>query len=223
MGSKLGDVSKEIQKALDDMPVHTQQLFVMFRKHHAKNAQSRSDFLNADRSALQMAESIGWRSGDGVPLPKDIVKMDPKDRPDPETYLTAEYVAEWRKAFEGGPGRIQPTGSWKEYGAYREDGTSFVMTRTDMMNMTGDGASLRSLEDGLGLDPGHFGDGPVLTIEFPNAGGSDIQIPSGREAGADPRYWIPGGKTPNGNFEGVVDRNSGGGGGGLAFPSGTFG
>lgn len=218
MGSKLGEVSEEIRKALDDMPVHTQQLFVMFRKHHAKNAQSRSDFLNADRSALQMAESIGWR-GDG-PMPNDIVNMPKGSRPDPSTYLTAEYMEKWAKSFEGGPGRVMPASDWKEYGAFREDQTSFVMTRTDMMNMVEGGADLRDIEKGLGLAPGHYGDGPVLTIEFPNARGDDIKIPSGNEAGAHPGYWIPGGQTPNGNFEGVVSQTPEGG--GLHYPSSSI-
>ncbi len=123
-------------------------------------------------------------------------------RPDPAEYLSPEYVARHQAAFADGGSRIVLESSHNKYGTFREDGSTFVMTRADadalLARANGDPAKLE-LE--LGLPAGQLsGGGGLVRIDFP---AGDLRIPTGNEAGANDQ-WIPGGRTPNGNYEAVA-------------------
>jgi len=209
------EVSEEIRKALDDMPVHTQQLFHMFHKHRVKMEGNTTDFLDADRQTLAIAESIGWRS-DG-PLPNDVLNTPKGKRPPPEDYLTQEYMQEWRHSFDDGVTRLQPSDTYASRGPFRDEGpadwnnqtpgdhTSFVLPKGEVDDvLQRNNYDPRGIEADLGLPNNMWGDGEVTQIEFPNASSSDVQFPTGNETGAN-SDWLPGGRGPGGGFEGVLN------------------
>jgi hypothetical protein len=141
---------------------------------------------------------------------KAVLDTKKGDRPDPTTYVAPATQESHAKAFADGGSRLVLKGSLEQYGPFREDGTTFLSPKADtdkvLAEATGpDGKlDLRKLEKGLGLPDGQLGNDPdaIVRIDFP-AGG--LKIPSGNEAGANP-WWIPGGRTPNGNFEAIVDK-----------------
>lgn len=228
--SAVREVSEEIRKALDEMPIHTQQLFHMFHKHRVKMEGNTTDFIDADRQTLAIAESIGWRS-DG-PLPNDIMDLPKGQRPLPETYLTREYMQEWRDSFDGGVTRLQDTEGYNAHGPFRDEGpakwnnftegdhTSFVLPKDQVDGILArNNNDPRGVEADLGLPDNMWGDNEVTQIEYPNASSYDVEIPTGNETGAND-FWLPGGKGPGGNFEGVMDKSSPGADGhhgGLTF------
>jgi hypothetical protein len=72
--------------------------------------------------------------------------------------------------------------------------------------MTKTGGDLSLIEKELALKEGTLtGDNAVIAW-IKKEDFSDIKMPSGREAGANPDLWIPGGKTANGGWsEAVMD------------------
>lgn len=155
-----------------------------------------SEFPKADLSSAQI-ESI------------TAIKPDPENgvlRPNPEVYLSKEYLEQHKQLFDDGVAAFVKSGEFIEkFGTFgRSDGV-FVFPRhvAEAMIKEADG-NPRKLEDLLGLDHGSLGDSPkmVLPQEVHN-----YRIPDGNEGGSrENPLWRPGGKTyPGGVPEAVID------------------
>lgn len=215
--SAMKEVSEEIRKALDDLPVHSQQLFHMFRKHKAKNARNSADFNDADRSALQMAESVGWK-GDG-PLPKDIVDTPKGQRPKPETYLDEDYIKEHLARFDGGATRFYRADSLDEYGPGNK-GTTFIVPTSEVQDIIDKAKTPEELGEMLGLGKDFFVGGDVVRADFTGDELKSLKLDmaSGNEGygnGGANEHWMPGGLLPDGNHEAVIQINDKAEGGGF--------
>jgi hypothetical protein len=122
--------------------------------------------------------------------------------PDPSEYLDANYISNHLAKFDEGAVRFTTD-------AYPTLGTkeAFVMPKSefdDLMAKTGGDLSL--IEKELALKKGALtGDNAVIAW-IKKEDFTDIRMPSGREIGADPDLWIPGGKTANSGWsEAVMD------------------
>jgi len=126
-------------------------------------------------------------------------------RPDPSSYLSADYISNHLSQFDGGATRFMTQNNLDRYGIGQRDGTSFVMPRSEadrlLASANGDSSVL---ESSLGLEPGFLSNNQLLRVDITNPRELGLRIPSGNEAGAND-LWIPGGKLPNGNSEAIVD------------------
>lgn len=137
----------------------------------------------------------------------EIQRLHKNDRPNPQEYLSREYIAQHLEQFKDGAVRLQMESGLNKYGPSREDGTSFVMPKAEadalLAKYAGDPAGL---EGALGLPKGTLskpGD-RLLYVEVKNPESLGLRMPSGGEAGANEK-WIPGGKLPEGGSEAIVD------------------
>lgn len=148
-----------------------------------------------------------------------------KSRPDPDTYLSDEYIRKHLARFDNGGSRIYVSQSLTDWGPGQGDHTVFVFPKDELADVLKKaGNDTDKLEDLLGLDRGSFRDpdtGMPLDVEirhFTREELGDLSMPSGREDGANPN-WLPGGELPTGIHEAVGtmpdtatgDRNGGGG------------
>ena len=155
-----------------------------------------SEFPKADLSSTQI-ESI------------TAIKPDPENgvlRPNPEVYLSKEYLEQHKRLFDDGVAAFVKSGEFIEkFGTFGRPDGAFVFPRhvAEAMIKEADG-NPRKLEELLGLDYGSLGDSPkmVLPEEVHN-----YRIPDGNEGGSrDNPQWRPGGKTfPGGVPEAVID------------------
>ena len=155
-----------------------------------------SEFPKADLSSTQI-ESI------------TAIKPDPENgvlRPNPEVYLSKEYLEQHKQLFDDGVAAFVKSGEFIEkFGTFGRPDGAFVFPRhvAEAMIKEADG-NPRKLEELLGLDYGSLGDSPkmVLPEEVHN-----YRIPDGNEGGSrDNPQWRPGGKTfPGGVPEAVID------------------
>lgn len=210
--SKMKQVSEEIKKALDEMPVHSQQLFHMFRKHKVQNLKFRNEIRAADREGLDMARSVGWKA-DG-PRPEDIVGTPKGDRPLPRSYLDEDYIREHLARFDGGVTRFYNMDSLTRYGP-GNDGTTFVLPTSEVEEMLrqADGDP-RRLGELLGLGSDFFVDANGQPVDIVRADFSpeevanlNLRMASGNEGfgeGGANSNWMPGGLLPGGNHEAVI-------------------
>ena len=155
-----------------------------------------SEFPKADLSSAQI-KSI------------TAIKPDPENgilRPNPEVYLSKEYLEQHKQLFDGGVAAFVKSDEFIEkFGTFGRPDGAFVFPRhvAEAMIKEADGDP-RKLEDLLGLDHGSLGDSPkmVLPQEVHN-----YRIPDGNEGGSrENPLWRPGGKTyPGGVPEAVID------------------
>lgn len=155
-----------------------------------------NEFPKADLSGAQI-ESI------------TAIKPDPENgvlRPNPEVYLSKEYLEQHKQLFDDGVAAFVKSGEFIEkFGTFGRPDGAFVFPRhvAEAMIKEADG-NPRKLEELLGLDYGSLGDSPkmVLPEEVHN-----YRIPDGNEGGSrDNPQWRPGGKTfPGGVPEAVID------------------
>lgn len=155
-----------------------------------------NEFPKADLSSAQI-ESI------------TAIKPDPENgvlRPNPEVYLSKEYLEQHKQLFDDGVAAFVKSGEFIEkFGTFGRPDGAFVFPRhvAEAMIKEADG-NPRKLEKLLGLDYGSLGDSPkmVLPEEVHN-----YRIPDGNEGGSrDNPQWRPGGKTfPGGVPEAVID------------------
>lgn len=208
--SKMKQVSEEIKKALDEMPVHSQQLFHMFRKHKLKNLEFRNEIRAADRDGLNLAKSVGWK---GDVSPDAIRRMERGDRPLPSSYLDEKYIRDHLARFDDGATRFYKMDSITEHGPGNR-GTTFVMptSEVDAMLAKADGDP-RKLGELLGLGPDFFVDASGKPVDIVRADFTgqevrdlDIRMASGNEMGANDD-WMPGGLLPGGDHEAVIHIN----------------
>lgn len=156
-----------------------------------------SEFPKADLSSAQI-KSI------------TAIKPDPENgvlRPNPEVYLSKEYLEQHKRLFDGGVAAfVKDNENIIRYNQFGRDDGAFVFPRhvADAMIKEANGDA-RKLEALLGLDPGSLGDSPKMVVpqEVHN-----YRIPDGNEEGSrvNPQ-WRPGGKTyPGGVPEAVIDK-----------------
>lgn len=210
------EVSEEIRKALDEMPVHTQQLFHMFRKHHGKNAKTRQEFLDADRTARDLAEQVKYK--DVWHTPDRVVATGKGHRPYPGGYLDADYIREHLDLFKDGATRFYKTADLDAYGPGNK-GTTFVIPTHELEALkekaNGDPKELGRL---LGLGENFFVDAngnamPVTKADFSaeDVANLNLRMADGNEGfgnGGANSDWIPGGLLPDGNHEAVLSIDS---------------
>ena len=128
-------------------------------------------------------------------------------RPDPEEYLSSNYIKEHNALFDEGVAAFAKNDYWIQKEGYfgRPDG-AFVFPKdvAEAMVKEADGDP-HVLEKLLGLDKGSLGNNPIM-IEPKEV--ENLRIPSGNEGGASGNVqWRPGGKTyPGGVPESVIDR-----------------
>lgn len=136
----------------------------------------------------------------------DKIVATPKgSRPDPSSYLPANYIEGHLAKFDRGATRFMTRGNLDKYGIAQQDGTSFVMTRAEadaMLRSTG--GNKRAMEQALGLPDNFLDTYELVRIDIPNPRALNLRLPSGNEAGAN-ALWIPGGRLPTGNLEAVID------------------
>ena len=155
------------------------------------------------------------------------------DRPDPEDYLSKDYIDRHLARFDNGASRIYVSDSLNSYGPAQADHDAFVFPTEDLDRVLNEaGHDTDKLEDLLGFDRGSLRDdaGNPLQIEIRHFSPDELNgltVPSGRENGAN-ENWLPGGYLPTGVPEGVITMpdtatGSRNGGGGPASWPGTFG
>lgn len=134
-----------------------------------------------------------------------VTSIEKGSRPHPSTYLSVAERNAHAAAFEDGASRFMIKQNFDRWGIGREDGSSFVMTRSeaDQLWTKADG-NARVIEDAIGLEPGFLKDNQLIRVDIPRPEKFNLRIPSGNEAGANTK-WISGGKGPDGYFEGVID------------------
>ena len=117
----------------------------------------------------------------------------------PETYMSERYISDHLKQFENGVTKISANAPIGTAGA---PGGTFVMpiSVADELIAKSKG-DIAKLEGYLGLDPGDLGTNPVR-IDIPNPTG--LRMPSGNELGVKDK-WLPGGYTPAGVPEAIID------------------
>jgi len=158
------------------------------------------DALRAGGTLADDADDVIRNAGLTQTQIDDIIRIPKGQRPNPNTYLTQEYIDQHLDMFRGGATKFYakaPTGT-----VGPPEGT-FVMPSSiaDDLIKQADG-DVRILEELLGFDSGYLGDRPVR-IDISNPSG--LRIPSGNELGSN-EYWIPGGYTSGGIPEAIIDQ-----------------
>lgn len=136
---------------------------------------------------------------------QEIITTEKGDRPDPSTYLPAEYIEQHLAKFADGATRFMPESNLEKYGIAQRDGTSFVMPKheADALIESTQGDP-RALERALGLPEGFLDSNTLKRIDIATPADHNLRIPSGNEAGANDQ-WIPGGQLPDGASEAVIN------------------
>ncbi len=129
----------------------------------------------------------------------DIILTNKGYRPDPETYLSQEYIDAHLELFSDGVVKISAT---TPIGQAGPPGGTFVMPKfvADEIIREASG-NVSKLERLLSLEPGTLGYYPVrLDIAEPQG----LRMPNGNELGAN-EQWIPGGSARGGIPEATID------------------
>lgn len=126
-----------------------------------------------------------------------------KNRPDPSEYLDQNYINAHLSKFDRDIVRVT-TQTKIDARSTLGPPDGFVLPRSEFDNIIEEvGSDLRKIEEKLGFESGSLGDDAVFAaIKRQDLG--EIKIPSGNEGGVNGK-WIPGGKTPGGISEAVVD------------------
>ena len=107
--------------------------------------------------------------------------------------------------FKNGASRLMTQDNLDAYGIAQRDGTSFIAPNHEIDEIIAKAAGdKKALEKALGFPDGFLDKETMVRIDIPSPQGFNLRIPTGNEAGAN-ALWIPGGKLPNGNLEGVID------------------
>jgi len=134
-------------------------------------------------------------------------------RSDPSIYLSEAYIAEHLKKFEGEVSTLAFDNSINKYKQIGRDDGLFVMPKQKMdellVKTKGD---VKLIEIELGIPPGTWSSkvndplmpDKLIRIDIKNSTNHELRMATGNEAGAN-ELWIPGGKTPKGNLEAVIN------------------
>ncbi|MEL6562567.1 MAG: hypothetical protein AAFQ94_30640, partial [Bacteroidota bacterium] len=129
--------------------------------------------------------------------------------PNPSQYLNQSFITSHLQSFSDGATYLVPKSSLQYFGLKnvgRPDG-QFVMTKSaadDLISRTS--GDLARIENELGIPSGTW-TGDLVRIDVPNTGLPylALRMPTGNEAGAN-SLWLPGGKTPEGIKEAVLNQ-----------------
>lgn len=203
----MGSVIRPILRSFDELPMHTRLLADMFRKHGRAQQRNVTDVQDLDsRDALALLDAAWKKDG---PLPDDVAFSVKGKRPSPDDYLDAGYIGEHLDRFKDGASRIYFSDSLHQWGP-GNDGTTFVFPTSELQKILDDtGGNTAQLADRLGLDASDFLDknGNPVQVEIRHFAPdelSGLRMPTGNEAGANPK-WVPGGYLPTGIPEAVID------------------
>ena len=166
-----------------------------------------TDFAKALSKKPELVEA--WKKMDQLGVDKvlrrnpgalDALSKPKGTRPDPSTYLDADYIANHLAKFDDGSSRIVLKDSYLRRGVGKPDAgkTEFVFPKSEMDEIL----SLPNAEKAkkLGIPESQL-DGELVRIDFKST--DKIEMPSGNEFGANDQ-WIPGGKTDGGVSEAIV-------------------
>ncbi len=129
-------------------------------------------------------------------------------RPDPSSYLSPSYIANWNSKWDDGAVRFSNIESVEEYGTIGSK-EAFVIPKSEYDNlMKKTGGDLSEVEVKLSLPKGYLTGGKVGTYHIKPQSTTNVKMPSGNERGANTQ-WLIGGKTANGLQEGILDLTNG--------------
>ena len=138
----------------------------------------------------------------------DALSKPEGSRPNPSTYLDADYITTHLAEFENGASYLVPKDLLDRFG--RDvlgwpDNTQFVMPKSQMDNLLSKtGNDVRKITTELGIDASEWAGRDLVRIDILDPKSLNVRMPSGNELGANNK-WIPGGKTSGGRPEAVID------------------
>ncbi len=137
----------------------------------------------------------------------EILKTPKGSRQDPKTYLPTEYIEAHLAKFTEGGSKFMLKENLNTFGPFQIDRTAFILPKNEADQiLSAASGDKRFIEKALGLADGQLDTDKLVRVDFPDLKSSDLRIPSGNEAGANPK-WFPGGKLPDGNSEAIIDLN----------------
>ncbi|MEQ9307734.1 MAG: hypothetical protein RJQ14_27740, partial [Marinoscillum sp.] len=146
--------------------------------------------------------SSAWKSGWSE---ERVLNMSKGSRPDPTTYLNADYINGHLAKFDEGAVRFTTQSRINRYNSLGNK-EAFTMPKSEFDELlTATGGDLNQIERKLGLNSGDLTGDDVVIAWIRKADISEIKIPSGNEGGVIDEFWIPGGKTSGGITEGIID------------------
>ena len=126
-------------------------------------------------------------------------------RPDPRTYLGNDYVAKHLAKFEDGVSCLAPGNVITDYKQLGRSDGLFVMPKKEMDDLLKrTGGDIGKIEKELGIPEGEWSDFQILRFDIRKENLNNLRMPRGNETGSNSE-WIPGGFTPKGNSEAVID------------------
>lgn len=137
----------------------------------------------------------------------EILATEKGQRPPPDTYLPAEYIAEHLQNFEDGASRILIRSSYEEYGIGKPDPgrSEFVLTNADAKAMLDEsGGDPIKLAQKLGIPEDQLANDSLVIVHFHPTSSYASHMPSGNEWGGANDQWLPGGRLPKGDLEAIV-------------------
>ncbi|MCV4265935.1 RHS repeat-associated core domain-containing protein, partial [Pseudomonas capsici] len=141
----------------------------------------------------------------------EIIDMDKSDRPpNPGDYLPDSYISSHRALFEKEGGSFVVIESWTKASSYDTfPPRKFVGLSSEMDEVVAKyraaGNDWRVLNEELNLGARTLeGDGIYLVRIKPNDPRFSYEMPNGKESGAYPKEWVPGGATKSGTSEAAL-------------------
>jgi len=134
----------------------------------------------------------------------DALSKPKGSRPDPSTYLDANYIANHLAKFDDGAVRFTSRNAFDNYGTLGPDG-GFTLPKSELDRLLNEtGGNMRGVEKKLGWDNGYLDGDDTMIVLIVKQNLDGLRMPSGNE-GAVNDFWIPGGKTSGGVSEAVMD------------------
>ncbi len=128
--------------------------------------------------------------------------------PYPSEYLDADNITKHYSKFDNGGSYLVPKSVLDSRGRDilgRADG-QFIIPQSEMNNLISKtGGDIAKIEKELCIPEGFWQGEELVRIDIDDLSDLNKRIPSGKETGAN-EFWIPGGKTPTGYLEIVIDQ-----------------
>lgn len=144
-----------------------------------------------------------------------LSKIDPVNHPpiNPSDYLTTAYINSHKQKFNNGAAFFVSEDTLKWLRSKRDplylgfdDNSQFVFSADELSNLLNrTGKNVDKIETELGIPTGQWAKSKMTIIEVDDLNSLNTRMPSGYEAGVIPEEWLPGGLTPNGSEEAIVD------------------
>ncbi|TVZ37139.1 putative hemagglutinin DUF637 [Alteromonadaceae bacterium 2753L.S.0a.02] len=174
-------------------------------------------FFRSFRSDGEIGAKLSYY--DQIPLSAEdvweIYLLPKTRRPDPSEYLSNEYIANHLSKFKDEAGGV----SWLMQKEFIDDPAispnkvlgrvdgQFVMPKTELDSLLRrTGGDLSKIEAELGIPEGRWQGMEFVRIDVRNPESLNLRMATGNESGAYIDEWLPGGYTPLGIPEAVIDR-----------------